>query len=90
MLMICQMQVFPTNVRSFGLGVNNALSRLGALLSPYLTVDLARSGHMALAEGIIATCCLVAGVMSLVLPTETAGRLLLARLTLTLITFMCA
>lgn len=69
-------QVYPTKVRSFALGCNNALSRFGAILAPYLAVDLAQRGSMgaALTEGIIAGMCLIAAACVFALPLETSGQ----------------
>ena len=71
------LQVYPTQVRSFGLGVCNACSRFGALLSPFLTVDLVERGHPQLAEGTLAACCAIAAVLTWLLPIETKARSLL-------------
>ena len=66
-------QLFPTSVRASGLGLCATMSRLGAVLAPFLTVDLAAAGHARLAELMIAACCLVAAVLVLMLP-ETAKQ----------------
>lgn len=71
------LQVYPTQVRSFGLGVCNACSRFGALLSPFLTVDLVEHGHSRLAESTLAACCAIAAVLTWLLPIETKARSLL-------------
>lgn len=73
------LQVYPTQVRSFGLGVCNACSRLGALLSPFLTVDLVEHGHPHLAEGTLAACCAIAALLTWLLPIETKARSLLVQ-----------
>lgn len=67
-------QVYPTRIRSFGLGLNNSMSRWGAILAPLLSVDLAQSGHLRLAEGVIAGICLLAALCTCLLPYETSGR----------------
>lgn len=72
-----RMQVFPTKVRALGLGVNNAMSRVGALLSPFMAVALVERGMPHAAEGIIAGICVLAAIATLCLPLETAGKALL-------------
>jgi len=57
--------------------VCNACSRFGALLSPFLTVDLVEHGHPQLAEGTLAVCCAIAAVLTWLLPIETKARSLL-------------
>ncbi|CAL5229494.1 g12830 [Coccomyxa viridis] len=70
-------EVFPTKVRALGLGVNNAMSRVGALLSPFMAVALVERGMPHAAEGIIAGICVLAAIATLCLPLETAGKALL-------------
>ncbi len=71
--------MFPTKVRALGLGVNNAMSRVGALLSPFMAVALVERGIPHAAEGIIAAVCVLAAIATLCLPLETAGKALLVR-----------
>lgn len=72
-------------MRALGLGVNNAMSRVGALLSPFMAVALVERGMPHAAEGIIAAACVLAAVATLCLPLETAGKALLVRKTQTLL-----
>ena len=67
-------QAYPTSVRASGLGVCAAMSRFGAILAPYLAVDLARRGHADVAEILIAVCCLLAALLVLGLPRDTAKQ----------------
>ena len=55
------------------------MSRFGAVLAPYLAVDLATTGHEGIAELLIAGCCLVAAGLVLALPRDTAKQQLQAR-----------
>ena len=66
-------------MRALGLGVNNAMSRVGALLSPFMAVALVERGMPRAAEGIIAAVCVLAAAATLCLPLETAGKALLVR-----------
>lgn len=70
------LQVYPTRVRSFALGLNNSMSRVGAILAPSLSVDLGHDGHLPLAEAIITAFCLTAAAATCLLPFETAGKTL--------------
>ncbi|CAL8465087.1 g4622 [Coccomyxa elongata] len=70
-------EVFPTRVRTFGLGVNNAMSRIGALVSPFLAVDLVERGAPGIAEGTLALFCLAAAAACAALPLETSGKALM-------------
>jgi hypothetical protein len=82
---LCAAQVFPTRVRALGLGVCNVMSRIGALLSPFLTVDLVVRGYPAIAEVAIGGACLAAAVATAALPLETSGKALMVRPCRTLI-----
>ena len=72
-------QVFPTRARALGLGVCNAMSRIGALLAPFLAVDLAVRGHPGIAEASFAVCCFAAAAAVVALPLETSGKALMVR-----------
>lgn len=72
-------QVYPTSVRSVGMGLTGSLSRLGAILSPFVSVGLVRNGYTPLAEILLAVACIVAAGCSLALPIETKGRALTVR-----------
>ena len=70
------MQVYPTSVRSLGMGSANACSRLGALLSPFASVMLVRNDHLSAAVSLLGGACLVAAACAILLPLETKGRAL--------------
>ena len=57
----------------------SSVSRLGAILSPFVSVALVRSGFTPLAEALLATACLAAAAAAVLLPIETQGRALLVR-----------
>lgn len=67
-------ELFPTEVRAFGLGISNALSRCGGLLAPVLAVQLVDAGLEKVAEAIFSCFCIVAAVATFMIPTETMGR----------------
>ncbi|CAG9461743.1 unnamed protein product [Pedinophyceae sp. YPF-701] len=67
-------EVFPTDVRSFALGLTNGFARVGGLVSPFVSVALVESGLEEMAEALFLTLCLVGAAAALCLPIETAGR----------------
>ena len=68
-------EVYPTKVRGFGLGVLNSVSRVGAIVTPYVAQVLFRTSDYATIT-IYAGSSLVLIVLSLLLPIETKGKLL--------------
>ena len=74
---VLQQQVYPTRLRSFGLGVNNAMSRIGAIVSPYVAVALVEQGMPGAAEGLITAFCILAAIATMCLSRETAGKALM-------------
>lgn len=70
----CCMQMYPTRVRSFALGLNNSMSRVGAIVSPFVSVNMIKSGHLRGAEGVIAGFCIAAAFCICCLPKEKPSR----------------
>ena len=66
--------MYPTRVRSFALGLNNSMSRIGAIVSPFVSVNMIKSGHLRGAEGLIAGFCIAATFCICFLPKEKASR----------------
>lgn len=50
------------------------MSRLGAILAPFVAVDLGQSGHLHVAEALITASCILAAASAIGLPYETAGH----------------
>jgi hypothetical protein len=70
-------EVYPTSVRTLGLGVCNACSRLGGLVAPLVAVWLLQTSGAVVAEVGLAVACVAAGVGMALLRWETAGQGLL-------------
>lgn len=70
-------EYYPTSIRNFGLGVNNAFSRIGGLLSPFAAVNARQDAAWhAAPEAIFAALSLVAGASVLLLPPDKKGKAL--------------
>lgn len=66
-------EVYPTAVRSTGLGVCSTLARVGGMITPYVAqVLLQKSNYVTL--GLYAIVSFIAGIASFCLPIETSGR----------------
>ncbi|KAK9841410.1 hypothetical protein WJX74_005255 [Apatococcus lobatus] len=70
-------EAYPTAVRSFGLGIANMCSRVGAVLAPFFAVYLVRQHLASFVEVFMAASCFLAAAAGLCIPIETAGRSLL-------------
>lgn len=69
-------EVYPTAVRSIGMGVCTSCSRVGGMLAPFIAqVLMSQSVLLALLP--FALACLLCAVGTLLLPIETKGRALL-------------
>uniref|UniRef100_UPI0037E86FAD synaptic vesicle 2-related protein-like n=1 Tax=Semicossyphus pulcher TaxID=241346 RepID=UPI0037E86FAD len=66
-------EVYPTENRALALGTCSAMSKVGALLTPFVAQVLLRKS-VYLTLSIYCGCCLLAGIASLILPIETVGR----------------
>ena len=68
-------EVYHTVVRGLGMGVLNSISRLGAILTPYVAQVLFERSDYA-TVGIYAGSSAIVVLLSLLLPLETKGKLL--------------
>ncbi|MBN3304524.1 SVOPL protein, partial [Amia calva] len=69
-------EVFPTAVRSIGMGVCTSFSRIGGMIAPFVAqVLMAKSVITALVP--FAVACFLSAISALLLPIETKGRALL-------------
>ncbi|KAF7667544.1 hypothetical protein LDENG_00057870 [Lucifuga dentata] len=66
-------EVFPTETRALAIGTCCMMSRLGALLTPFVAQVMLRTS-VYLTLSLYCGCCLLAAGMSLCLPIETLGR----------------
>jgi len=70
------LEVFPTTVRTSGMGLSSAASRVGAAIATFLLpVSLATFGLSPVLLA-LAAVCVIGGVTSVLLAPETAGKTL--------------
>jgi len=69
-------EVYPTPLRSSGLGICSAVARIGGMITPYVAVVLSRQSITGalVALSIYGVSSVFAAVCSFLLPIETAGR----------------
>ncbi|EFX74666.1 hypothetical protein DAPPUDRAFT_199755 [Daphnia pulex] len=66
-------EVYPTYLRSVGIGVCSGMARLGAMITPFVAQVLVQES-LNVAIGLYGSVSLLAMVASLLLPIETKGR----------------
>ena len=66
-------EVYPTVLRSVGVGSCSGMARLGAALTPYIAQVLMKSS-LKLAVGVYVAVALIAAFSCLMLPFETRGH----------------
>ena len=69
-------EVYPTSIRSTGVGVGNGFARIGGITCPAFAVALIESGHVTLSVVFFVAVAAVAAAAALSLSVETAGRTL--------------
>ena len=66
-------EVYPTVLRSVGVGTCSAMARLGAMLTPNIAQVLMKSS-LSSAVGVYVVVALLSAVACLLLPVETKGK----------------
>ena len=67
-------EVYPTSIRSTGVGLGNGFARIGGITCPIFAVTLIESGHLTLSVVVFVFVAAVACAAALSLSVETAGR----------------
>ncbi|GAB2224791.1 hypothetical protein Droror1_Dr00005568 [Drosera rotundifolia] len=67
-------EVYPTTVRTTGVGVASAVGRIGGMVCPLVAVSLVQGCHRVTAISLFEAVVLVSGLSVLLLPLETKGR----------------
>ncbi|KAJ8759598.1 hypothetical protein K2173_008778 [Erythroxylum novogranatense] len=67
-------EIYPTSLRTTGMGVASSVARIGGMLCPVVAVSLVQGCKQAAAIGLFAGVVLVAGVAVSFFPLETKGR----------------
>ncbi|KAL6893531.1 hypothetical protein ACP4OV_007629 [Aristida adscensionis] len=67
-------EVYPTSVRSTGVGIATAIGRIGGVVCPVVAVAMLRSCHQMEAIMVFVLVLCLAGVACILFPVETKGR----------------
>ncbi|XP_067684295.1 solute carrier family 22 member 6-A-like isoform X2 [Haliotis asinina] len=69
-LLLFTTEVYPTNVRNIGLGINSTTGRIGSLLAPFTAILMK---HVAWLPGVLMSSCCFLSALAVVLLPETKG-----------------
>ncbi|KQK14040.1 organic cation/carnitine transporter 7 isoform X2 [Brachypodium distachyon] len=67
-------EVYPTSVRSTGVGIATSIGKIGGVICPLVAVGMLRSCHQMEAVLVFEVVLFLAGVACLLFPVETKGR----------------
>ncbi|XP_071674853.1 organic cation/carnitine transporter 7-like isoform X1 [Lolium perenne] len=67
-------EVYPTSVRSTGVGIANAIGRIGGIVCPLVAVGMLRSCHQMEAILVFEVVLCLAAIACMMFPVETKGR----------------
>ncbi|XAR50713.1 hypothetical protein NMG60_11005112 [Bertholletia excelsa] len=67
-------EVYPTSIRSTGVGIAIAIGRIGGMLCPLVTVGLVSGCHQTAAVSLIEIVLILLGICVLLFPFETKGK----------------
>lgn len=66
-------EVYPTAMRSIGIGTCSSMARIGAMITPYVAQVIYKES-ISLSAGVYGTVALMAAAVSIMLPIETKGK----------------
>ncbi|GAB4842843.1 Organic cation/carnitine transporter 7, variant 2 [Ancistrocladus abbreviatus] len=69
-------EIYPTSVRTTGVGVASAVARIGGMICPLVAVSLVHGCHQTASIVLFETVILVSGICVLLFPFETSGCVL--------------
>lgn len=67
-------EIYPTSVRTTGVGVASSMGRIGGMTCPLVAVSLVHNCHQTAAILLFETIIFVAGICVMLFPIETSGR----------------
>lgn len=67
-------EIYPTVVRSTGVGLGSSMARIGGMIAPGVAITLVHGCHETLSILLFAGVVLIAGICTLLFPIETMGR----------------
>ncbi|GFQ04835.1 organic cation/carnitine transporter 7 [Phtheirospermum japonicum] len=67
-------ELYPTSVRTTGVGVATAVGRVAGMICPLVAVGLVSGCHQMAAIGLLEVVIIMAGISVMLLPVETRGR----------------
>lgn len=69
-----ELQIYPTSVRTTGVGVASSVGRIGGMLCPLVAVGLVHGCHQTIAVLLFEIVALISGICVMFFPFETMGQ----------------
>ncbi|KAG0568457.1 hypothetical protein KC19_6G020900 [Ceratodon purpureus] len=66
-------ELYPTKLRSTGLGTSNSAGRVGGFLCPFVAIQMMNNGHRILSVTLFSAVPLITSIATLLFPVETKG-----------------
>ncbi|XP_054783600.1 organic cation/carnitine transporter 7 [Prosopis cineraria] len=67
-------EIYPTSVRTTGVGIASSMGRIGGMICPLVAVGLVQDCHQTLVVILFVMVALVSGICVMLFPVETMGR----------------
>lgn len=68
------MQIYPTVVRSTGVGLGSSMARIGGMVAPMVAISLIHGCHQTISILLFLGVVLLSGICVMLFPIETMGR----------------
>lgn len=69
-----ELQIYPTSVRTTGVGIASSVGRIGGMLCPLVAVSLVHGCHQTVAVLLFEFVALLSGICVMFFPIETMGQ----------------
>lgn len=71
---LCKLQIYPTSIRTTGVGIASSIGRIGGMVCPLVAVALVKGCHQTAAIVLFEIVILLSGICVVFFPFETKGQ----------------
>lgn len=73
-MIVFELQIYPTTVRTTGVGVASSMGRIGGIICPLVAVGLVQGCHQTVSIVLFEIVIFFSGICVVLFPFETKGR----------------